>query len=202
MKNKTKNNRAITLIALVVTIIILLILAGVTIGLTTNQTGLFEKAKLATDEYNNTVDKENALLTETTNEIEAYIEGNSRDTVTISREQYESLLNANNYTTDPNGQVIGTWTNGKPLYRKVVNLSTSGNFSRGWNNNYAFLGSDIETVVHLELRRNGANYSMLYSTVSSTGYLSTYQETADTYGKPTTAIIEYTKTTDPLPASE
>ena len=54
--------KGITLIALVVTVIILLILAGVTVGLATNGTGLFEKAKLATDEYNNSVEKENDKL--------------------------------------------------------------------------------------------------------------------------------------------
>ena len=43
MKNKN-NQKGITLIALVITIIILLILAGISIAALTN-TGLFEKAK-------------------------------------------------------------------------------------------------------------------------------------------------------------
>ena len=43
---KKSKNRGITLVALVVTIIILLILAGVAIGALT-QTGLFENAKQA-----------------------------------------------------------------------------------------------------------------------------------------------------------
>ena len=43
IENKRKNN-GITLVALVVTIIILLILAGITISSLTN-TGIFEKAK-------------------------------------------------------------------------------------------------------------------------------------------------------------
>ena len=52
---KSLKEKGITLIALVVTIIILLIIAGVTIGVATNGTGLFEKAKLATDKYSNEV---------------------------------------------------------------------------------------------------------------------------------------------------
>ena len=44
MKNKFRQNDAITLIAMVITIIILLILAGVGIQALTN-TGLFEKTK-------------------------------------------------------------------------------------------------------------------------------------------------------------
>ena len=44
---QTKENKGITLIALVVTIIILLILVGVSIAALTRENGLFEKAKIA-----------------------------------------------------------------------------------------------------------------------------------------------------------
>ena len=43
-----RKNRGITLIALVVTIIILLILAGVSIGLISGEDGLIAKARLTT----------------------------------------------------------------------------------------------------------------------------------------------------------
>ena len=59
MKNKSRKNEAITLIAMVVTIIILLILAGVGIQALTN-TGLFEKSKKATEEYSMKQAKESA----------------------------------------------------------------------------------------------------------------------------------------------
>lgn len=49
-KYNYKKNKGITLVALVITIIILLILAGITITQLT-QNGLFEKAKLAKDKY-------------------------------------------------------------------------------------------------------------------------------------------------------
>ena len=49
----SKGNRAITLIALIVTIIVLLILAGVTINLAVNNQGIFNKAKTATRAYKN-----------------------------------------------------------------------------------------------------------------------------------------------------
>ena len=42
----TRENKGITIIALVITIVILLILAGISISVLTN-TGLFEKAKYA-----------------------------------------------------------------------------------------------------------------------------------------------------------
>ena len=82
MKNSLKE-KGITLIALVITIIILLILAGVTIGFAVNGTGLFEKAKLATDEYNNRVDKENYELQNSIDVIDNFING-YRDTNAIN----------------------------------------------------------------------------------------------------------------------
>ena len=42
-----KRNRGLTLIALVITIIVLLILAGITIGLLLNQNGIFKKAQMS-----------------------------------------------------------------------------------------------------------------------------------------------------------
>ena len=45
LKSKKTNQRAITLIALIITIIILLILAGVTIRLILGNAGLIEKAQ-------------------------------------------------------------------------------------------------------------------------------------------------------------
>ena len=46
-----KKERGITLIALIVTIIVLLILAGVTISLAINNQGVFNKAKTAGNAY-------------------------------------------------------------------------------------------------------------------------------------------------------
>ena len=49
-KTKIHENKAITLIALVITIIVLIILAGVTINLTLGQNGLFTRAKQASED--------------------------------------------------------------------------------------------------------------------------------------------------------
>ena len=51
-KKQKLQERGITLIALVVTIIILLILAGVTLNIALSENGLFSKAKKAADDYN------------------------------------------------------------------------------------------------------------------------------------------------------
>ncbi len=52
-----KEQKGITLVALVITIIILLILAGISIATLTGENGLFKRAK---DAKNNTVDAQNA----------------------------------------------------------------------------------------------------------------------------------------------
>ena len=58
-----KEKRGITLVALVITIIILLILAGISIAQLTGN-GLFENAKLAKEKYKNAQEKEDAILKE------------------------------------------------------------------------------------------------------------------------------------------
>ena len=60
-KNKTKNSSGITLVALVITIIILLILAGITIHALFDG-GIILKAKQSADKYNQEADKEKEML--------------------------------------------------------------------------------------------------------------------------------------------
>ena len=60
MKNKLKINNGITLIALVITIIVLLILAGITIVTLTGDNGILNKAQSAGDKTN--ISKERELI--------------------------------------------------------------------------------------------------------------------------------------------
>ncbi len=60
---KNLKNRGITLISLVITIVILLILAGISIAQLTGN-GLFENAKSAKEKYKNSQDKEDSILKE------------------------------------------------------------------------------------------------------------------------------------------
>lgn len=68
--------KGITLIALVITIVILIILAGVAINLSLGENGIFKKAKQATQEYSNAQAKEETEMAKLTNEIENEIKGN------------------------------------------------------------------------------------------------------------------------------
>ena len=62
-KNKEKNSKGITLIALVITIIVLLILAGVSIAMLTGENGILTQAQRAKNETKNAQGEEQNILT-------------------------------------------------------------------------------------------------------------------------------------------
>lgn len=100
-------NRGITLIALVVTIIILLILAGIAVAQLTGS-GVFEKARLAKEKQYEVQEKEKKVLGEYENFID--------DLGTVGTRNE----NENKYSIKE--QVIGTWANGSLLYQKTYIL--------------------------------------------------------------------------------
>lgn len=155
-----KNKKGITLIALVITIIILLILAGVSIAQLTGN-GLFEKAKIAKEESRNAQEDEDDKIKQYSNEINSYVSGN-RETITISKEEYDELKSKvdslRNYST--NEKVVGTWIDGKPIYQKTVL-----NFAIG-----TVILSDVDTIVEYDLLYKGDNSSNYY--LNSQGWCS------------------------------
>ena len=69
-----KKEKGITLVALVITIIILLILAGISISQLAGS-GLFEKAKKAEEESKKSQELENSILGDYANKIDGYVSG-------------------------------------------------------------------------------------------------------------------------------
>lgn len=64
-----KKEKGITLVALVVTIVVLLILAGVSISLVLDQNGIINKGKEAKAEYQNAANYEKQVLDTDTNSL-------------------------------------------------------------------------------------------------------------------------------------
>ncbi len=64
MKEQRREEKGITLVALVVTIIVLIILAGVTLNIVLDNDGIINKAKQATEDYENSQKEEEELLAE------------------------------------------------------------------------------------------------------------------------------------------
>lgn len=106
-----KSTKGITLVALVVTIIILLILAGVSIAALTN-TELFEKAMKAERESKNAQELENTIFEDYENSINEIVATGSR----------EENSDKNTYSLEE--KQIGTWIDGKKIYRKTITGST------------------------------------------------------------------------------
>lgn len=71
-----KNKNGITLVALIITIVVLLILAGITINIVLGENGLINKAKTATSKYKNEQDRENEAIRQYENDLNSYISGN------------------------------------------------------------------------------------------------------------------------------
>ena len=69
-----KKERGITLIALIVTIIVLLILAGVTISLAIKDQGIFTKAKTAGNAYKKAEDTEQTGLNTADEEMQSVMD--------------------------------------------------------------------------------------------------------------------------------
>ena len=157
MKNVRKN-KGITLVALVITIIILLILAGISIASLT-ESGLFEKAKDAKEKQDNAQELENSILADYENKINEYVSG----------ARNESNSTWKRYMMNENGYVVGTEEVTLPerfteLYVKaevgVVNEITLGY-------SYSILYDDLNDSVnqYLEGMHNGSyNICALNST--------------------------------------
>ena len=71
--------KGITLVALVVTIIVLLILAGVAISLSIGEDGIFKRAGEGAETYKNASENEKIELDKVSNYIGDYLNGNNKE---------------------------------------------------------------------------------------------------------------------------
>ena len=143
---KYKFNKGITLVALIITIIILLILAGVAISQLTDS-GLFGKAKLAKQKQENAEAIEDDRLKQYENAI---INVNTRN-------PQEGNNNSNEYSTTE--KAIGTWTNGETLYRKVISGTINSSATQAFNHNVSNI--DVAFVECGYLINSNNNYASL-----------------------------------------
>ena len=85
-----RNKRGITLIALIITIVVLLILAGVVINLTMGDNGIIGKVQTAVGKYENAIHKENMDIEKMIKEIGSQV-GGSREQIMVDKDEYETL---------------------------------------------------------------------------------------------------------------
>lgn len=89
-KQRLEINKGITLIALIITIVILIIIAGVTINLSVGENGIFNKAKYAKEEYSNSATYEQEKLNELYSQL--FVATNDDAQITISVKDLNSLI--------------------------------------------------------------------------------------------------------------
>ena len=195
MKNSKNSRRGITLVGLVVTIIILLILAGISIATLTGS-GLFEKAKLAKEQSEERQKEEEQTLGDYANIISNYTSINNTRNNAVT-----------NYLTEE--QVIGTWIDGKTIYQKVIEL----NQALEPNSSYKNIEVEyipIDKLIYIDtLYQVSGTEAIIYTTTTNRGFVA-YQkyndgtailqikqeQTSSTGAYATVAIMQYTKTTD------
>ena len=97
LSKKIKNNNGITLVALVVTIIILLILATISIQSLTN-TGLFSKAQEAKEKSQNAEENQAKTLNEYEDELNKYISGDVKTPIKKVTDNIDSVLSTTDNT--------------------------------------------------------------------------------------------------------
>ena len=142
----TKGKRGITLIALVITIIILLILSGITISSLTN-TGLFKNAKEAKNRTEDAQRQEQDLLNQYEEELNRYTNSNSnsRWDGKVNKPELMTGMSAIKFTepTDSaEGTTVDTSSSDKEWYnyenKKWANAKTEDGSMWVWIPRYAY----------------------------------------------------------------
>ena len=113
-----KKNKGITMIALIITIIILLILAGVSIALLTGENGIIKKAELAKNRTEEAELEENATLIDYENMMDGYISENINNKTSATVEN--TMSNTEHFTGE-------YYFNGKPIYEKTIYIASLPN---------------------------------------------------------------------------
>lgn len=131
MNEKLKNRKGITLIALVVTIVVLLILAGVSISLVLDNNGIIQKSKQAKKEYGQAKDNEqedlnkaSSWIDEVTNGTEI-VEPENIDDWEYTEED-DGTLTLNCYKGNDTTVVIPNYIKGKPV-KKIKKIGDGYN---------------------------------------------------------------------------
>ena len=173
-KELKKKTKGITLVALVVTIIVLLILAGVAISFTIGEEGIFRKAQDASKLYENAQENEMISLEEISNYIDDVNKGNinsgdneeeiNKNVANKPRlKQGMTAIKFNEPTETSKGTVVETNINDSSWYnydeQKWANARTEDGSMWVWIPRYAYrINEENETVDIVFLQGTSDNY--------------------------------------------
>lgn len=131
MNEKLKNGKGITLIALVVTIVVLLILAGVSISLILDNNGIIQKSKQARKEYGQAKENEQTDLNNASSWIDSVV--NEPKVVEPENigdwkytEEADGTITINRYKGSETTVIIPNYINGKKVKKIKSNSYGDG----------------------------------------------------------------------------
>lgn len=117
-----KQEKGITLIALIVTIVIMLILAGITIKLAIDDNGVIDNAKEAKDQYEQAQADEDSGLNDISSEMRKYLDANhDKVTIKISKQPEMEKAGAVLLTVESVEGITGTTATTEEEYNNFVN---------------------------------------------------------------------------------
>ena len=90
--------------------------------------------------------EENNILTSYDEKIDEIV--GSRDTVTISKEEYETLKNSNSYSTTE--KEVGTWIDGSKLYRVTINKTMDFNGNKWYEFDLGLSKYNIKKLINAD----------------------------------------------------
>ena len=156
---KKSRERGITLIALIITIIVLLILAGVTINLTLGENGIFRTAEMAGKNYTQAQEQELAGLANFENEINNIIAGTGNngesgtDTPEATGPLLKDVAESGDYVKYDTGTEKGVLT-----FRVLYNDEANGlQIISDKNVEEVTLGTDGEDLTAFQVSMNDYN---------------------------------------------
>ena len=145
---KNQKNKGITLIALVVTIVILLILAGISISMLTGQNSILNRAKEAKEKNLKSQKEEQSVLNNYEEKISNYVGVDweyAKSSAKAPEEQKEKR----------NNNVIGLGTDGKPVNMDLWEYTLLEDNTYGLNSNEVFNNKEIGGTNEENISRMG-----------------------------------------------
>ena len=188
---KQKSQSGITLIALVVTIIVLLILAGVAITLSIGENGIFKRAGQAADAWENATKNEEKEMNSVVDIIDSLNGGGSSEKEEINKPNAPALktgmtpIKFNEATASKKGEAVKTTKEDKDWYsyenKKWANAETKDGSMWVWIPRYAYrINSDSQTTDVVFLTGTSDNYYDEQGKVQTAKRCKTVEEKVDT----------------------
>ena len=192
IKMKAKSNKGITLIALVITIIVLLILAGVTIAALSGDNGILKRATEAKEQTNQKNDEETEKIGGYESTIDQYVDGNGGGSGSggSGGGTGTNFTNVNTADSNPAGAVPANSTVVEADANKGIVIKDSNNNEWVWievPKTTVFSGLTIDTTNTLteqnyaDIKNKLIAYATTYRTSWTDEYYSGCGMTSDEY---------------------